>query len=345
MFSTQTKMLILFLSNDNPLWSIALVQPPSVGKIAAYLGVGLGTIENWRSGKNVNDDTVDAAFGKVFARIDQPPVGLKNRRSEKAENSPDICLDLDETKKQRAREIVEGFYSLYKSLATRGGEMPARPRLYDVAANTLNMTVGQGQRIIDEVIYDRFSMFPNICHESSDDAEASLKRFRGIYLLWARREGRWLQSKMRVRYVVNIKSRAAIRCKLNVPVIRTEPYRIPYWEYDGFMRTYENKVFWMFEKRELEGIDFFYLITCKGDVFGRHDEARFTLSGKYLTTGQDAQKTIVTDDVLLQRIPLQDQPEDISVNEMHSGIAAVEDKNQDRAISKLLENFRTPRRG
>jgi hypothetical protein len=43
----------------------------------------------------------------------------------------------------------------------------------------------------------------------------------------------------------------------------------------------------MFEKRELEGIDFFYLITCKGDVFGRNDEARFTLSGKYLTTGQE----------------------------------------------------------
>jgi hypothetical protein len=77
---------------------------------------------------------------------------------------------------------VEGFYSLYKSLAIRTGEMPARPRLYDVAANTLNMTMGQGQRIIDEVIYDRFSMFPNICHESYDDAEASLKRFVGFII-------------------------------------------------------------------------------------------------------------------------------------------------------------------
>jgi hypothetical protein len=348
MFSTQTKMLILFLSDDNPLWNIALVHPPSVGKIAAYLGVGLGTIENWKSGKNVNDDTVDAAFGKIFARIEEPPLRLKNRRSEKAENSPNICIALDEEKKTQARKIVEGFYSLYKSLAKQKGELPARPRVYDVAANTLHMTMGQGQKIIDEVIYDRFSIFPNICYESPEDAEASLKRFRGIYHLWARRDGRWLQSKMRVRYVVSIKSRAAIRCKMNVPVIRTEPYRIPYWEYDGFMRIYENKVFWMFEKRELEGVDFFYLITCKGNVHGRNDEARFTLSGKYLTTGQDAQKSIVTDDVLLQRIPSQDagpvQPTMDAVNEMHTGIEAVEDKDAVNAISSLLENFRNPLR-
>jgi hypothetical protein len=349
MFSTQTKMLILFLSDDNPLWGIALVQPPSVGKIAAYLGVGLGTIENWKSGKNVNEDTIDTAFDTIFSRIENPPLSLKNRRSEKADNSPNICLDLDDNKKAKARTIAEGFYSIYKSLAVRSGEIPARPRVYDLAANTLNMTMGQGQRIIDEVIYDRFSMFPNVCYESSDDAEASLKRFRGTYHLWARRDGRWLQSKMRVRYVVGIKSRFAIRSKLNVPVIRSEPYRIPYWEYDGFLRTYENKVFWMFEKRELEGVDFFYLITCKGDVYGRNDEARFTLSGKYLTTGQDARKSIVSDDVLLQRIPSPgdgaDQYANGSEEEMHTGIEAVDAKDEDNAISKLLKNFRGPRRG
>jgi hypothetical protein len=348
MFSTQTKMLILFLSDDNPLWNITLVHPPSVGKIAAYLGVGLGTIENWKSGRNVNEDTIDAAFSKIFARIDDPPLSLKNRRSEKAENSPSICVKLDENKKQQARTIAEGFYSVYKSLSSRTGDLPAKPRVYDVAANTLNMTMGEGQRIIDEVIYDRFSIFPNICYESSDDAEASLKRFRGTYYLWARRHGRWLQSKMRVRYVVSIKSRSAIRCKLNMPVIRTEPYRIPYWEYDGFLRTYENKVFWMFEKRELEGIDFFYLITCKGDVYGRNDEARFTLSGKYLTTGQDAQKSIVTDDVLLQRIPSLDADTRPraggSEDEMHSGIEAVENQDEDNIISKILDDFRAPRR-
>jgi hypothetical protein len=349
MFSTQTKMLILFLSDENPLWNIALVHPPSVGKIAAYLGVGLGTIENWKSGKNVNEDTIDAAFSKIFERIETPPLSLKNRRSEKAKSSPNICQNIDQGKKAKAKAIAEGFYAAYKSLSARAGEVPAKPRVYDVAANTLNMTTGQGQKIIDEVIYDRFSMFPNICYESSDDAEASLRRFRGTYHLWARRDGRWLQSKMRVRYVVSIKSRSAIRCKLNIPVIRTEPYQIPYWEYDGFLRTYENKVFWMFEKRELEGVDFFYLITCKGDVYGRNDEARFTLSGKYLTTGQDAQKSIVADDVLLQRIPSQDTGVNHQISgtdeEMHTGIETVKDKNEDRVICRILEDLRTPRHG
>ncbi len=349
MFSTQTKMLILFLSDDNPLWRITLVYPPSVGKIAAYLGVGLGTIENWKSGKNVNENTIDAAFNKIFTRIDAPPLGLKNRRSEKAEYSPSICVDLDERDKKKARTIAEGLYSTYKSLGHRMGDLLEKPSIYDVATNTFNMTMGQGQRIIDEVIYDRFSMFPNVCYEFADDAEASLKRFRGTYYLWARRDGRWLQSKMRVRYVVSIKSRWAIRCKLNVPVIRSEPYRIPYWEYDGFLRTYENKVFWMFEKRELEGIDFFYLITCKGDVHGHNSEARFTLSGRYLTTGQDAQKSIVTDDVLLQRIPSQESGLDKPVNgaeaEMRSGIQAVEGKDDYTIIDNLLQDFRNSSRG
>ena len=349
MFSTQTKMLILFLSDDNPLWNIVLVHPPSVGKIAAYLGVGLGTVENWKSGKNVNEDTIDTAFSRIFSRIETPPLTLKNRRSEKAGNSPNICIELDEAKKQQATSIAKGFYAAYKSFSSRIKAVSAKPRIYEVAANPLNMTMGQGQKIIDEVIYDRFSMFPNICYESPEDAEASLKRFRGTYYLWARRDGRWLQSKMRVRYVVRIKSRSAIRCKLNVPVIRNEPYRIPYWEYDGFLRTYENKVFWTFEKRELEGVDFFYLITCKGDVHGRNNAARFTLAGKYLTTGQDPQKSIVTDDVLLQRIPSQEAATDhqyrASEDEMRIGIEAIEGREEGKTINKLLEDFRSSLHG
>ena len=103
MFSTQTKMLILFLSEDNPLWRLTLVHPPSVGKIAAYLGVGLGTVENWKSGKNVNQDTVDTAFRNIFARIDDPPLTLKNRRSEKAEYLPEY-LRRSRRREERAGE-------------------------------------------------------------------------------------------------------------------------------------------------------------------------------------------------------------------------------------------------
>ena len=93
-----------------------------------------------------------------------------------------------------------------------------------------------------------------------------------------------------------------IRCKLNAPMLTSDPQGITHWEYDGFLRTRNNKVFWMFEKREAMGSDFFFFITDQGRGYGEGDQERLTLSGTYLTTGQDPGRSIVTSDVVLRRL-------------------------------------------
>jgi hypothetical protein len=339
-FATQTKALILFLSDDNPLWATVLVHPPSVGKIAAYMDVGIGTIENWRSGKSVTERTVDAAFNEIIKHIENPPTKLKSKRAQKGEKSPSVCLPLDDDKKEKARRIAQGFHSVFKSFYNKSISDDARPSVYEIAVKILAMTVGQAQKIIDEVIYDRFTIFPYMCYESAGDAGASLKRFAGIYKMWVRRDGRWLQCKLKVRYVIALKSRSAIRCKLNFPITRPEPYAIPYWEYDGFLRIYNNKVFWTFEKRELEGVDFFYFISCRGDVYGSHTDGLFTMAGKYLTVGQNTHN-IAMDDVILQRIPAQNLKGgvDDSEEEMHSDVGEIKNDVESRTIDQLLQDF------
>ena len=68
---------------------------------------------------------------------------------------------------------------------------------------------------------------------------------------------------------------------------------------------------------------------------------RFAIAGKYLTTGQDAQKSIVTDDVLLQRIPAghgaENQPANAAEDEIQIGIEAIEGGDEDGTINGLLE--------
>lgn len=337
MFTTGTKFLILFLSDGNPLWKTVMTQPLSIGKLASYMNVSTGTIENWKSGRNVHEAKFEAALDRILVNIKTPPVGLPNKRITKRD-APAICLELDEKAKAEATELVKRFRAGYSGLDASSSELTAKPHVYAFAKEVFNMSVEQGQRIIDEVIYDRFSLLPNICYKSRAEAEAAFRRFGGTYLLWARREGRWLQAKVRVRYVVDIRSRTAVRCKMNAPVINPLPYSFPHWEYDGFLTVCENKVCWVFEQREAEGLDFFYVMTCRGNVFGRGDDAKFTLAGKYLTAGQDKKRSIVSDDVLFQRIFPAEIAEDKTAD-MREDIREITDKDEGERITRLFEEF------
>jgi len=342
MFTTQTKILILFLSDGNPLWKSVMTQPLSIGKLASYMEVGTGTIENWKSGKNVHEAKLGAALGKILGKIETPPLTLQNKRQNK--DATPICQPLDEPAKALATRLVQGFRAAYYGLNASSRELTAKPRVYETARDVFNMSIEDVQRVIDEVIYDRFSLFPNICYKSREDAEAVYRRFGGsggTYHMWVRREQRWLQAKVRVRYVVDIKSLAAVRCKMNAPVLQPEqPYSIPHWEYDGFLTTCEDKVCWVFEQRELEGLDFFYIMTCRGSVFGKGDDARFTLAGKYLTAGQDKKRSIVTDDVMFQRIPPQHLAANDRETDMRTDIREIVDKDEGERITRLFEGFR-----
>ena len=337
MFTTKTKFLILFLSDGNPLWKTVMTQPLSIGKLATYMNVSTGTIENWKSGRNVHETKFEAALDRIIANIKTPPVGLPNKRMTKRD-APTICRELDEKAKAEATELVKQFRAGYFGLDASSGELRAKPHVYAFAQEVFNMSVERGQRIINEVIYDRFSLLPNICYKSRVEADAAFRRFGGTYYMWVRREGRWLQAKVRVRYVVDIKGRSAVRCKMNAPVISPLPYSLPHWEYDGFLTVCEDKVCWVFEQRDAVGLDFFYIITCRGNVFGRDDDARFTLAGKYLTAGQDKKRSIVTDDVLFQQILPPEIAEDKTAD-MRKDIREITDKDEGERTNRLFEEF------
>jgi hypothetical protein len=62
----------------------------------------------------------------------------------------------------------------------------------------------------------------------------------------------------------------------------------------------------MFEKRIILGSDFFYFITGKPFDYTIRRRSRKTLVGTYLSTGQDAARSIVADRVILQRLSIRD---------------------------------------
>jgi hypothetical protein len=210
-------------------------------------------------------------------------------------------------------------------------------RVYDVAINTLSMTTEQYQKILDEIIYERSTLFPMLSYNSERVANDYFGKYGGYYILWVRRIDKrdsretplWLKSPMQVRYPLRVGAQHFIRCKLNAPIFSTEQGQSTYWEYDGFLRTRANKVFWIFEKRENLGSDFFYAITEEGRIFQSSDggEPRLTMSGAYLTTGQDAARSIEHTDVLVQRLSLSqsgiDKDEKLA-HWMHSGAAILD---------------------
>jgi hypothetical protein len=111
---------------------------------------------------------------------------------------------------------------------------------------------------------------------------------------------------LRVRYVLDAGARHLIRCKLNAPIIEGKTEAPPYWEYDGYLRTLDENVFWKFVKREALGTDFFDFITNNGIPQRRDGNVAWILSGAYLTTGQDPLHSIEQGEVILRGLLLEE---------------------------------------
>jgi hypothetical protein len=293
----QSKLAFLFFSKENPIWEKFLRHTPTQAEISTHTGIQQSTLSNWRHGGKIDLKTITEAFDKLrkFINLADPPLA----------------------------EVVQRFSEEFTVAATNPG---SSRRVYDVARKTLGMTIEQSQTIIDEVIYDKFGMFPTMHYHSAGDAYEQFGRFVGNYFLWVRRsvdgEWKWLKVPLRVRYVLKLKGGAAIRCKLNAPILSPSlPAVLTHLEYDGFLRTRANKLFWTFEKREdLGSSDFFYAITDQGRVI----DDRLTLVGTYLTIGQDAENSILTNTVLLQRLTIEDVKAEMT---KRIGFGSSSDKN------------------
>ena len=275
--SIQNKLMLLFVSLSNPLWQSILQPEPTQDKINNIIKVAHGTVSNWRKGGRIARLTSQRAFESTKDYI----AGLTIAQADK-----DMLLPR-----------IDHFAKIY-----------ANPDL-DIrsAADALSMPLDECRRIIDEAIYDRRPIFPGMFYEASerghDAAKEDFRRLQGLFHMWMRRGPLWLQCPLRVQYVLRIRDGYTIRCELSLPIIEAEDHE-PSWLYDGFLIVRSHKLFWLFEKRESQRNDYLSFITCAGRTHKRH----LTLSGTYLTTGQDALQSIVADHVLIKRIYLDDQP-------------------------------------
>jgi hypothetical protein len=314
----QAKKILLFLSEGNPLWSIVLSPKVTLGKIVVYTGMTNGTFSNWRNGGNQSPDKVEEILGLVRQSIEKPPLHkvLKEDRQK-------VCRELDQEQKSTAIYIFERFLEAYKDNEVK---------VYRVATDVLGMSVEQCQQTIDSTIYAKCPLFVSFYY-SQEQSETYFRHYQGVYHLWVRRYKRWFQCPLRVRYILKINGQRTVRCKLNFPIVSAQ-YGEPHWEYDGFILVRENRIFWVFEKRQERRRDQFYFITDDGRG---HNGGPLTMSGTYLTAAQDGQQSIVSDDIIMQRL----EQGDVNRMEhlMHTTVAIIEGEEA-RPIERLLKEFR-----
>jgi transcriptional regulator with XRE-family HTH domain len=328
MIPKQSKLLLLFFSKDNPLWKQLIAKGTVTQKdIAQASGVSQSTISNWRKGGSADIAVLEHEFNSLRDKIE----------SSRNQN------------KQQMLEIVNRFW---KQLTEGSREVP----VYDIAASTLSMTMEDVQKTLDQIIYERFTLFPMLSYSNEETAKAYVQKYGGCYTIWLRRMDKrdlkkprqvWLKCPLRVRYALYLGGRYVIRCKFNGPRFSTEAEERRFWEYDGFIRTRDNKVFWMFEKRENLGSDFFHAITGEGRYHGAVDgkDVRLTMSGTYLTTGQDDLRSIEHDDVLIQRYSLPPTADDADVRRwMHTGAQILdseleETREEYKRVEELWRQF------
>lgn len=273
--SRLSKYLFLFFSTDNPLWKELIAPPITQQKIAEETHVSQSTLSNWKRGASINLTHLEIAIIKLKTKIS-------------GRHLPDERI-------RATTDVINKFW-------TQCSDPELRDPVYTVAKETFSMTIPQCQKIIDEIVYENYTIFPSLSYSNKDLADEIFRRFSGIYFLYVRRNGLWLKCPLRVRYVLALGTRYLIRCKLNAPVIG-QPKNTS--EYDGFLRgSLDENAFWKFEKRDDRlGADFFDFITQpRGDRGGRVR----TLVGAYLTTGQDTLRSIEHDDMLVRGVLIDD---------------------------------------
>lgn len=282
MIHKHTKKLVLFLHNNNPLWS-GIWGEITTTEIADMMNVTEPAISGWRTEKKNGIDKKKLREGieSIFEYLngDRPKGGFSL---------------------ERAQEVYVSIFNPEVSVYEFG--------------RMLGYETSQSQRIIDQQIYKKQLLFRHLFHERNGDGHKTAKDellplMQGYYHVFIDRGPATLVAPLRVRYLLRYQNKQVIRCKLNIPNYNPgAPYN--YGEYDGFISIKNRRVFWIFEARGNDLQDFFHMITERPD---NCSEKPFMM-GKYLTTIRDNDETIAAEQVCLIR---QDIPESQQTSFMH----------------------------
>ena len=274
----QNKLLLLLFSEQAPIWQNLLKKKTLSNEDVRAIGkVSTGTYYNWRDGEDIRTKLIERIQETTLSR-------LKELKADQ-----EVCNAIE--------AVFEAIFDTSKEQV-------------HATAERLGFKVGEAQRVIDTHVHDQLPLFPNLYYPArgagSNASKQAFEAIGGAYYVWMRRGAGWLRCTLRVRYPLDVNAGkdkpkgAAIRCKLNVPIIDRRGGDRSYWEYDGFVRMRERRVFWMLEKRHLEPAGYVYLVT--GDGFPEGNRLSFT--GAYLTTEQDRYQSIAGGDLLMERLPI-----------------------------------------
>jgi hypothetical protein len=274
------------------------------------LGFAATSLGNWVEGEPISHNSSTAIFNSLKLFV---------RRKINEQLEQDSILDL---------------ISQFQQLFDRHGDKDLR--VYD-AGKILTFSVEKTQIIMDNWIYERLPMFPRMLYGKgkTEYIEENFRDYGGIYYSWLRRGNLWLKCPMKVRYKLKIAEGLALRCKLNIPVIdREEGSDRVYWEYDGFLTVKSYRMFWTFEQRLAFNTDYMYFVTDIGQTF----QGRLTISGQYLSTGQEESRPVVHGEVFIRKIPFI-TPEK-ALTAMHDDAVALAEGPDFDEIEKINRDFR-----
>jgi hypothetical protein len=316
--SHEARMMLLFASAGNPLWKDLISGDITENKIADYLGIVRMTLTNWKKTESLGRKPAEL-FGTVKDHIrEAAKPAYVQRGSSRAGLSNETA--------ERALAKVDEFHGLFRS--------SRYPHIYE-AANVLGIGVKDCQQIIDHSHYTQLPLFPRMYYLSRSECEKHFKLYAGLYHVWVKRYRAaatfWFRCPMEVRYVLKMKAGHVIRCKLNFPMIERRG-NLRYWEYDGFIAITDINIFWMFERRpELISSDYFQFITDLGFNYSSKEELgeTLTMTGRYLTTDQNAARTITNGEVIIQKLDA-DRTDEAQVGKIMHGDAAVFDRSPER---------------
>lgn len=294
----RNQLMMLALSERNPYWSRMrffetgrLFNRISPNELLEITGLSRETPKNWRQGKEVSPIKAQEVFSNILAYLDQ-------------------CAD-----RARGRNAYDGelHASLVKAIEFCSMSFDADGIDIFAVGEQLGMSRAHTQQTLDAAIYDYRPLLPAAYYPKGprdrrerDFAQQEADQYEGVYLIWAKRGLLWMQCPMEVRYLQEVSDGRFLRCKMNIPVLRdvskpecTAASLWDYFEYDGFVSIREQRLFWTFEKRQRTRNDYFYMITDTASMAAGVQP--IVLAGTYLTTGQDAAQSVVTDEVLVRR--------------------------------------------
>lgn len=164
------------------------------------------------------------------------------------------------------------------------------------------------QLAIDRILYRDRPLLLSAYYDTQSPVESGLLEAHksevvGVFYVWARREQlhargtySWWRQPLRVRYSIEAGGQAFIRAKMTVPNVRDPGAP---WDYDGVVIVRDLSISFLLESRSPVRQDVFSLIVGHPHPV---DGSSQSTSGRYLTTAQDSDQTVITGRVVLEQI-------------------------------------------